>query len=126
MTENRDFYTDRKRALEVPAAPQEEIAAAEEPTPVGAPEKKKRPRWAKLLCLMLCAVLLVSGGKILWETYPLWDTNPNAPFMDLSCWTKEKVKKAVTEYWQKYYGRDDWPTYWHGEKTQTLGIRYMA
>ena len=120
MTENQDFYTDGKQAFDVPAAAQEEIAAAEETTPVGAPEKKKRPRWEKLLCCLLCAAFLVGGGKILWETYPMWDTNPNAPFMDLSCWTKKKIITTVSDYWSYI----SWEAFWYGDSNVPSDKRY--
>ena len=118
MTENQDFYTDALQAFDVPAAPQKETAVETENLPAPVPEKKKRPRWVKLLCCILCAALLVGGGLAVWLEYrPLPDTDPNAPFQDLSDRTKQKVIKAVSKYWQtRYPTSGDWPAYWYGEE----------
>jgi len=116
MTENQNFYTDALQAFDVPAAPQKETAMETEILPAPAPEKKRRPRWVKVLCGLLCAVLLAGIGLEVWlEHRPLPDTDPNAPFLDLSDRTKEKVKKAVTEYQQKIYPSDTPLVYWYSE-----------
>ena len=72
--------------------------------------KKKRSVLAYIL-----AVVLIAGGLLaLWlpnrnteDTEPgetvadRPDTDPNAPFEDLSVWEKEKVLAAVEEYWAR-------------------------
>lgn len=111
MTENQNFYTDALQAFDVPAAPQKETAVETEILPAPAPEKKRRPRWMKVLCGLLCAVLLAGIGLEVWlEHRPLPDTDPNAPFQDLSDRTKEKVKKAIEEYYSPSVAR-----FWLGE-----------
>ena len=100
MTENQDFYTDALQALDVPAALQKETAVETEKLPALVPEKKRRPRWVKLLCCILCAALLVGGGLAVWLEYrPLPDTDPNAPFQDLSDRTKQNVIAALQDYY---------------------------
>ena len=60
-----------------------------------------KKKWKLVLCLLL-ALILVAGGVTLWlvnRTPP--DTDPEAPFVDLSDREKERVLKAVGEYWAR-------------------------
>lgn len=131
MTENQNFYTDALQAFDVPAAPQKETAVETEILPAPAPEKKRRPRWVKVLCGLLCAVLLAGIGLEVWlEHRPLPDTDPNAPFQDLPDRTKEKIKVAAKEYYHySHHGERFWygdPPSYDWQDPLEYGMRYYG
>ena len=76
-----------------------------------------KKKWKLVLCLLL-AVILVAGGVTLWlvnRTPP--DTDPEAPFVDLSDREKEKVLETVSEYWAYERDLENNPAvWWYGEK----------
>ena len=82
-----------------------------------------KKKWKLVLCLLL-AVILVAGGVTLWlvnRTPP--DTDPGAPFVDLSDREKEKVLGAISNYMipAQYH--------WYGQIDQidlNYGVRYYG
>ena len=61
----------------------------------------KRRKMLVLLIGCILLVALVAGGVTLWlvnSTPP--DTDPEAPFVDLSDWEKRKVLAAIAAYWE--------------------------
>ena len=83
----------------------------------------KRKHWIALLSIALA--LLVAGGSVtawlLTRTPP--DTDPNAPFEDLSQWEKRQAKKAVEDYWQTEPVPH--PLFWYGEQDDHYGTIYQ-
>ena len=80
----------------------------------------KRKHWIALLSIALA--LLVAGGSVtawlLTRTPP--DTDPNAPFEDLSQWEKRQILRAVEKAYQKP-GND---VFWYREPNRVYEEMY--
>ncbi len=85
-----------------------------------------KKKW-NILAYILAVVLIVGGLLALWlpnrntegrepgETVANRpDTDPDAPFVDLSDEEKEKVLEAVTEYYVAHYPEGYTQLFWHG------------
>ena len=78
----------------------------------------KRRKTLVLLIGCILLVALVAGGVTLWLvncTPP--DTDPEAPFVDLSDWEKRKVLAAIAAYWEQSETPGLCPDdlFWYGE-----------
>ena len=71
-----------------------------------------KKKW-KLLLSIAVAVVVLGGSLTAWLLYTPPDTDPDAPFRDLSDREKEKVLDAVTKFWEQH---DRYlPVFWYGE-----------
>lgn len=72
-----------------------------------------KKKWKLLICVIL-AVAAVGSALAMWlASRTPRDTDPNAPFQDLSDREKEKVLDAVTKFWKQH---DMYlPVFWYGE-----------
>lgn len=79
-----------------------------------------KKKWKVFLCVAL-AVVVLAGGVTAWLLYTPPDTDPDAPFKDLSDREKRRVLAAVEEYWES--SPPSPAIYWYGDPAPGGGYR---